>query len=321
MGIKYLDESQNYYDGDEKIYVSKTLSDKIQLKVNQVYSQTKIVYENNNYDSNISDAYLRVTPNDKVQKGYAYVSKDLNEQTSDGNCIGKTIKIENENIYYKSNASLKIDKAYAKNNFKELLGIDNFEGNNGSIFINIEDYNELFNKNSYQSSIIVENVDKIYQTEQELKNMGIKSLIIKDVLTNSGENSLVQVVRTIITLLLVVTLFFISYFIITIILRSRNIYFATLRMLGANKKISKELLIIELLVVSNLAYFGFILLLVLNFKGIINFSTLNTVIEYLKIKDYLLLYAIIISMSYAISLKYSNNLFKDSSVKTYNKEV
>ncbi|MNT07328.1 hypothetical protein D3C72_1420280 [compost metagenome] len=92
-------------------------------------------------------------------------------------------------------------------------------------------------------------------------------------------------------------------------------------MLGANKKISKELLIIELLLVSNLAYFGFLLLLLFNIKGIINWNTLNTVIQYLKFQDYMVLYAIIISMSYAISLKYSKSLFKDSSIKTYNKEV
>ena len=70
--------------------------------------------------------------------------------------------------------------------------------------------------------------------------------------------------------MLIITLFFISYFIIKIILKSRNVYYSIIRMLGGTKKITTEILLIELLLVANLAYLSFVCLEFFNLNGFIN---------------------------------------------------
>jgi hypothetical protein len=65
----------------------------------------------------------------------------------------------------------------------------------------------------------------------------------------------IQIFKVIVTAGLLIALFFISYFVIKIILKSRNTYFATIRMLGATKKISKQLLDIELFIIYPKAYY------------------------------------------------------------------
>ena len=92
-------------------------------------------------------------------------------------------------------------------------------------------------------------------------------------------------------------------------------------MLGANKKISRQLLIIELFLDANIAYFGFIVLLVLNKYNIIRIELFNTIVEYLKFTDFAVVYLILILMSFFISLKYARQLFRNSTIKTYNEEV
>ena len=134
-------------------------------------------------------------------------------------------------------------------------------------------------------------------------------------------SQIIQIMRTIVTLVLVIVLFFISYFVICIILKSRNVYFSTLRMLGATKKISKQLLLIELFIVSNLSYFGFILFVYLNHSKMVKIDSLKTVIDYMKFKDYVILYIILMLMSYLISQKFSKKLFKKSAISTIKEEM
>ena len=92
-------------------------------------------------------------------------------------------------------------------------------------------------------------------------------------------------------------------------------------MLGATRKVSKQLLVIELLIVENLAYLVSMSVIILQAKQIINWSFVQTLLDYLNISDYIILYVILIAMSYIISLKYAKKLFKETSIKTYNEEV
>ena len=126
---------------------------------------------------------------------------------------------------------------------------------------------------------------------------------------------------TVTKIVLIITIFFISYFVINIILKSRNEYFGVIRMLGATKKVSKELLIIELLTVSNLAFFSFMIVIYLNSIHIINLEFINTILTYLNFKDYAILYIVLIMMSYLISQKFSKKLFKKSAISTIKEEV
>ena len=92
-------------------------------------------------------------------------------------------------------------------------------------------------------------------------------------------------------------------------------------MLGASKKVAKQLLVIELLIVSNLAYFLFVLIAIFNQRGLLHISFVDTVNQYFHFSDYLLLYIIITLMSYLLSQKYASKLFKSSVMNAYREEV
>ena len=120
---------------------------------------------------------------------------------------------------------------------------------------------------------------------------------------------------------LIVALFFISYFIIKIVLKSRNAYYTTLRTLGASRKISKQLLDIELFLTATIAYAVFMAVMVLVYMGVINASMVVSLADYMTPASYVLIYVIIIAMSYMISHRFARKLFKDSVMNTYREEV
>ena len=132
---------------------------------------------------------------------------------------------------------------------------------------------------------------------------------------------IIEIFRTVVTIILIVVLFFISYFVIKIILNSRNVYYTTIRMLGGSKEVSKELLLIELLNVANIAYFTFVLVLYLNKINVINLKFLNTINEYLSLREYIIMYLLLMAISCLISIRYSKKIFKNSVMVTLQEEV
>lgn len=319
VGIKYSD-SENY-SGNSKIYVSETILKKIDFQVNQRYSTMRILFRDLYYNSNFYETSFKIVPNSHVEDGQVYISSNLNDLCKNENCINTPLTIEVNNLYYEDKITLNVTNSYTKNNFKSLLGSDYSEDNDGIIYISINDYNRLFNKANYQSSIFVKDVQNIDEVVNALNNQGYETLKIVDTLVNTGMTQILQIMRTIVTIILVVSLFFISYFVIQIILKSRNIYFSTIRMLGATKKVSKDLLIIELLTVSNLAFILFTIFIYLNKIQVFNYSFVKTVMQYLTLKDYILLYIILMIMSYLISQKFSKKLFGKSAISTMKEEV
>lgn len=314
VGMKYTEEETNSYSSSTKIYVSDKVMKDIEKEINERYSTIKTLYQNQ-YTS-----YL-VAPNDNVPIGKAYVSQEFEYLAENVNPIGKMIEIEVENMYYDEKLNVTIDKIYTKNNLETLLKLKDYEENAGTIFISTQDYNNLFNKNVYQSSVFVEDSRDVEEVAKELQDMGIKTLAIKDTLVSDGASEILRIFKTVVTIVVVVALLFVSYFIIKIILKSRNVYFSTIRMLGATKKICKNLLVIELFVVSNLAFFAFIGLILLVQNNIITIDYLNNLITYLSIRDYVLLYSILILMSYITSLKFAKSIFKKTAMNAYKEEV
>ena len=320
VGISYNDNSNNYY-GNSEIYVSDKIIDNLTYQINQQYSNIKVMFQGKYYDVNNYDQNFRIVPKRDIQDGSVYISSDLNYLCKNENCINSTLSIDVNNLYYSDTLELKVTKTYDKKNMESLVGIKDYDTYNGNIFISSNDYNKMFNRDNYQSSVNVLNVEDIDSTITKLNKAGYNTLKISDTLVQDGNTEVLKIMRTIVTIILVVVLFFISYFVIRVILKSRNVYFATIRMLGANRKVSLQLLIIELLTVANLAYFTFIGILKLNELSVINVGIFNTILKYLKINDYVVIYAILIFISYLISLKFAKKLFKNSAMKTLKEEV
>ena len=319
VGVSYTD-SKGYYS-DDVIYVSDNIIDSLTYQINQIYSNLKVLFQGKYYDSSNYDMYFRLVPKRNIGEGKVYIPSDLDYLCKNDYCIGSDIAIDIDNIYYKDTLNLKVEKSYNKKNIESLTGIKDYDSVNGAIFISSTDYNKLFNRNSYQSSVFVKNVKDIDVTIKELNDNGYTTLKLTDALVNSEAVAAIRILKTIVTVILVVVLFFISYFVIKVILKSRNIYFTTIRMLGASKKISRELLIIELINVANIAYLLFGVFLVLNYFNVINIGFAHTILEYMRIRDYILLYIILVTMSYLISSKFAKKLFKDSAMKTLKEEV
>ena len=319
VGISYTD-SNNYYD-DGVIYVNDNILDNFTYQINQSYSSLKVLFQGKYYSSTNYDMYFRLVPKSNIPEGMAYISSDLNYLCKNEYCIGSDIIVDVDNIYYKDTLNLKVGNTYSKWNVENLVGTKDYDGVNGAIFISSADYNKLFNRNSYQSSVFVKNVHEIDDTISKLNDNGYITLKLTDALVNPEAVAAIRILKTIVTVILVVVLFFISYFVIKVILKSRNVYFTTIRMLGASKKISRELLIIELINVANIAYILFGIFLIFNYFDVINVKFAMTILDYLQVKDYILLYVILIMMSYLISTRFAKKIFKDSAMKTLKEEV
>ena len=108
---------------------------------------------------------------------------------------------------------------------------------------------------------------------------------------------------------------------IKIILKSRNVYYATLRILGSPIASVKQLLNIELLTISNIAYVLFASAVLLINNDVIVIGSLKDMFSYLSIMDYVLIYVMLIFMSKLITSRYSRKLFKTTAMNAYREEV
>jgi ABC-type antimicrobial peptide transport system permease subunit len=115
--------------------------------------------------------------------------------------------------------------------------------------------------------------------------------------------------------------FFIAYFVIRLILKSRGVYFATVRMLGMGKKPSKRIMRVELMLVCAIAYAIFLLLIQLNRAGIINSEKLEDYLNYLTPRDFAVLAVILLLMAVLISGRFMRKLFRSSAMGAYREEA
>lgn len=313
VGIKY---NENNTDYNYHLYASSKQMADLRNIVNQKNSIVKVLFDNQYIE-------YPVLPSKNVEKGMAVVDDNLKYQLTNGNIKNKDINISTSNIYYNEELNLKISGTYNKNNIKKMTGYDDYMQSGYRIFINEEDYNSLYDKPSYQSSVYIKDIEEIDSTVKELEDLGLNTKKVADCKVNSDELfvQVIKIFKVIITIILVFVLFFISYFIIRIILKSRNIYYTTLRMLGATFNSVKRILDIELFVNSSLAYLVSLVLIYLVKLNIINFEYIAKLIEYVGFREYALMYIILVCMSQLISRRFSKKLFKKTAINTYNEEV
>lgn len=322
VGIKYAKTTDDY---KYYLYFSDQLLNELQFQANQSYSTSIVKFLGKNHQSNFWNTRYKIVPNAWVSRGKAYISEDNKYSCPKENCINQPLTINVSNLYYQESLNLSVEKYYNIKNISRILSLPNykkedFENYNGIIFINKDDYNNLYNKATYQVSVYVKDTRIIDETLDAL-NKDYNTLAIKDVLVQQEAVVIVRILKIIVTIILVVTLFFITYFVIKLILKSRNIYYTTIRMLGSSKKVARQLLVIELFVISNLAYFSFMGCLYLNKINIISYNLFNTINDFLIFKDYLLLYIILIILSFLTSEKYAAKIFKNSVMNSYREEV
>ena len=322
VGIKYNTDANIFNFGGSTIYANETFINNFMGSINRNHSTVTVNINGKNYDSYNDDNFdIRIGYG--VTKGNAYVSENISYACKDYDCNNKNLTINVKNLYFTDSITLGINNVYNNKNVNKLLGITKDSFGYGAIYINPDDYNRLFRKESYQASVMVDKPDNVDKVSNDLEELGFKALQVRKTLTNDASDALkvLKIVKLVVIIVVVITLFFISYFVIKLILKSRNVYFSTLRILGANYRNIKKILDVELFTNSTLAYLVFMAVILLVKNKIINVGYVNNIVHYLKVNDYVLMYIILMVMTYLISSRFASKMFKKSAMKTYREEV
>lgn len=312
VGIQYNENNTIY---DRTFYVSNEVKKVVRSYVHNQYSDMKTL---------LNDKYVQYTieTSENVEPGTAIVNDDLKYQFKNNKIINQNINISVSNIYYEDNIDLTITKTFTKSNLKKLTGYTDYSYYQNAIIINPDDYNSLYDKPSYQSSVYVKDASIIDQTMSELENLGLKPKKVTDFKVEyENESQIVKIFKVVVTIFVIIVVFFISYLIISIILKSRNIYYTTLRMLGATSKSTRKILNIELFINSTLSY-----LMVLTFgylvkQDIIKIEFIANLIKYITLNECILMYLILFVVTQLIARKFAKKIFKSSAMNRYNEEV
>ena len=320
-GVKYLDDENLF--AKEKIYLPNRIIDEMRKGSNIFYSNVELKINDHIFDNTSYNLYFNIKPNSKVNSGEVYIMEEMNQYCPYYNCVNSTLNVKIKNLYYEDNLDLKVKKYITKDNIRYYLGLKNFDENASTIFLSEADYNSLFVKDTYQISVFLKDTKTSEDTLKTLNDMGYNTIYMRDILANDlGEfMGVIKIIRGVAFLIATIALFFISYFIIKIILKSRNIYFSTIRILGATKKQARELLNIELLFDVNFAYIIFLILVFLVKMNLVQYEYISDMITYFNLLDYVLVYIILTIMSLLISNRYAHKLFEYSVMNTYREEA
>lgn len=319
VGLKYASKDVNEYV--YTYYVKDKFQNDISENNNKIYSTIKYNFMDIDGVSYMDSYVNEILPSNKVPSGSVIIPEEFTYRCKNNNCKNKTFNVNITNIYYNINIKFNVINSTNKKNITNLTGYK-YDDYSSSIFINDKDYDSLFNKGYYQSSVFVLNNKNVRETIKELDNMGYKTLYIYDTLEN--DNSWVytiKILKVCILTILLICLFFISYFIIRLILKSRNVYYSTLRILGSSLNATRDLLRIELLTISHTSFIVFTIYILLNYYGIVNLQNIRNLCDYITVGNYIIIYICLLCMTLLVANRYSRKLFKNTVMNTYREEV
>jgi predicted lysophospholipase L1 biosynthesis ABC-type transport system permease subunit len=104
-------------------------------------------------------------------------------------------------------------------------------------------------------------------------------------------------------------------------MRSRNSYYSTLRILGATKKNTDNILRMELILMMAIAYSIDMAFVALVKLGYINIKRITKLLYFLTPLDYGLLALALLLMSLLIANRYSRHIFTKSAMKAFREEA
>ena len=328
--------------GYTTVYVSDAVSN--QLMVMMMAGSSKSELQFGDVRVNVENERA-VYFNARVPEGKAYILEDDTYYYLDGksgdeestdddenveeegkvNVTGEKVGVRIKNRFFESEGEYKVDKVVTADNCKKLLGIskDEFDAYYSCIFINEADFHKLFDKGYYQISAFMVNEQKSDETLETLRGKGFTTLALKDSLTDvtDGYDVVLNGMDYARLALELIVLFFIAYAVIRLIMRSRNSYYSTLRILGATKKNTSNILRVELILMMVIAYAVDIVFAVLTVNGVIEIKEIKKLLFYLAPLDYIALAVLLLLMSLLIANRYSRNIFKRSAMKAFREEA
>ena len=314
--------------GYSNIYTSDKVSNELLVSMMASESVAELDFDGIKV---IDESGSTVYSSENVPDGRVYLFEDQEYYYEDEEAEGKDFGLTVKNRFFESKGNYKVDKILTKNNCYKLVGIpkDEFDNYYNCVIVSANDFEKLFDKGCYQISVFMENEQESDDTKQALNDNGFTALAIKDTLSDSaGEIGEVIDFMTYGRLALeFIILFVVAYAVIRQIMRSRNSYYAILRMLGADKKNIDNILRVELVFVMVLAYGIDVIFAVLVNKGILQNLTgqklggIMKMLYYLTPADYAILGIALILMSLLIANIYARNIFTKSAMKAFREGV
>ncbi len=335
----YEENTPSALYGYSTIYATDTVCNELMISMMAATSRSEMNFGG----TKVRNDYERsVYSSSKVPEGKVYLLEDQTyyyyddnggdedeDEDEDGNvnAIGKNFGLKVKNRFFESDVSLVVDKVLTYKNCQDLVGIpeEEYDMYYNCVFISDSDFRKLFDRGFYQISVFMENEQDSAETLKALQDSGFTTLALKDSLTDTTGGF--DVVITLMTygrlLVEFLILFFIAYAVIRLIMRSRNSYYSTLRILGATKGNTDNILRVELILMMIIAYGVDIAFVVLVKKGILqalfhsDMYEVNKLLFFLTTLDYCALGAVLLLMSLLIANRYSRHIFTRSAMKAF----
>ena len=176
-----------------------------------------------------------------------------------------------------------------------------------------------------QVSVALESEFYQAETRATLEEFGYETLYLNQTADRQSEieRILNRLMRIVVLVFLLAVLFFVIYFITKLIMKSQNVYYSTVRMLGGSQNACSGTLLAELLVVFHIA---FAICLALMIKITVAGSKILPayavrLIRYINPSDYLILYIVVLGMTLLLAYRYSSQMFKQTAMNAYREEV
>ena len=324
VGVVLLSEDAGRSsNGNVMIYVTDNVAARVLVKT--AAASSAVTLDFNGTKSDYSGMQV-VYPSKKVPKGEVYISEDQAYQFyEEGAARGKTMGLHVKNHYFEESRDFRIGQVFKADNIRSLLGLskNNYDEYTSNVYINPSDYNKIFNQGNFQSSFFMKDEKLSDSTVKTLEGAGYKVLVIKDTFTDAtgGYAFILRMFSMVRLALEFIVLFFISYAVIRLIMRSRNSYYSTLRILGASRKNTDNILRLELLLMMLISYGGVLVGSNLVRRGIVAVPAVNERLAFLSATDYFILFVGLLVMSLLIAKRYSHKIFSKSAMKVYREEA
>lgn len=323
------DETPAYaLDGSAVFYAGEEVCNELQLSMAASVSETEMDFGG----KKVKNEYGRaVFMSPEVPDGEAYILDDQTYYYDDEEAVGKALGLKVKNQFFESGGEYEVGGIITGSNCKELAGISKSEFDNyfNCVFISTDDFKKLLNRGIYQISVFMVNEQDSDATQASLNEKGYTTLPVKEALLSTTENmgGVLDFMTYARLALEFIALFLIVYAVIRLIMRSRNSYYSTLRMLGASKSNTDNILRVELVFMMVIAYGIDVLFAFLINQGVLQRWThmemkgITRLVYYLSPADYIALGIVMLLMSIVIAERYSSRIFTRSAMKAFREGV
>ncbi len=308
--------------GTSRVYMSDVESRKVSNVCMEMISRNTLDFGETTVPA---EGGIVMIPSSRVHSGKVILSEDESYYFNSEKVVGKTLKVSVSNSFYKTTLPLEVETVFTDKSIESALGYgkNSYDTYSNYIFVNPADFRKLYDRGSYQVSIFMDDETAYKSTGNDLDEAGYEYLMLKDALSDitGGFGFVIKLLSYAALIIEVIVLFFIAYAVIKLIMRSRNSYYSTLRILGAGKKNTDNVLRIELLIMMLIAFAVDMVLVALIYTGVINYAPLRTQLNFLTPLDYAILLVLLLLMSLLIANRYSRKIFSKSAMNAYRGEV